>query len=73
MIATLPAGKDRDNQAIELRLKTDRRDTLIARQGQVGPEALVKSQLDQALIDLQLPEVQTFITQVTVQRATLPS
>lgn len=72
VIGTLPPGKDRDKQANDLRLKTDRRDTLLARQGQVGPEALVESQLDQALIDVQLPEVQRLIDQVTAHRATLP-
>ena len=73
VIATLPAGKDHDKQANELRLKTDRRDTLVARRSQTGPEVLIESQLDQSLVDLQLPEVQTLITQVTAHRATLPS
>ncbi|MDQ2771120.1 MAG: hypothetical protein M3Y54_11550 [Bacteroidota bacterium] len=72
VVPTLPPGKDRDKQTNDLRLKTDRRDTLVARQGQSGPEALVESQLDQALVDLQLPEVQSLIDQVTAHRATLP-
>ena len=71
VIATLPVGKDREKQANDLRLRTDRRDTLVARKGQTGPEALVESQLEQTLIDLQLPEVQSLITQVTAHRATL--
>ena len=43
VVAALPPGKDRDKQTNDLRLKTDRRDTLLARQGQSGPEALVES------------------------------
>ncbi len=73
VVATLPTGKDRDKQQNDLRLKTDRRDTLVARQGQTGPEALVESQLDQALIAAQLPLVQDLIAQVTALRATLPN
>ena len=71
VIATLPAGKDRDKQTNDLRLKTDRRDTLVARQNQVGPEALVESELDSTLVDVQLPVGADFIAQVTAHRATL--
>ena len=73
VIATLPAGKDRDKQTNDLRLKTDRRDTLVARQNQVGPEALVEAELDSTLVDAQLPLVQDLVTQVTAHRATLPA
>ncbi len=72
VIATLPAGKERDKQANDLRTKTDRRDTLLARQNQTGPEALVEAELDAALVDAQLPLVQDLIAQVTALRATLP-
>ena len=71
VIATLPAGKDRDKQTNDLRTRTDRRDTLVARQGEVGPEALVESEFDAALVDVQLPEGQSLIDQVTAHRATL--
>jgi hypothetical protein len=73
VIATLPAGKDRDKQANDLRVKTDRRDTLLARQSQQGPEALVASELDAALVDAQLPLVQDLVTQVSAHRGTLPA
>ena len=73
VIATLPAGKDRDKQANDLRLKTDRRDTLLARQSQQGPEALVEAELDAALVDTQLPLVQDLVAQVSTHRATLPA
>ncbi|WP_210518210.1 hypothetical protein [Hymenobacter terricola] len=73
VIPTLPAGKDRDKQENDLRVKTDRRDTLVARQGQTGPEALVESQLEQNLVDLQLPAVQELVDLVTAHRATLAS
>ena len=71
VIATLPAGKDHDKQANDLRLKTDRRDTLVARQGQVGPEALVESQLDSHLVDVQTAPVQDLLDQVAAHRLTL--
>jgi len=73
VLVTLPAGKDHDKQANDLRLKTDRRDTLLARQSQQGPEALVQSELDAALVDAQLPLVQDLVTEVTAHRATLPA
>ncbi len=73
VIATLPAGKDRDRQANDLRVKTDRRATLLARQSQQGPEALIGSELDAALVDAQLPLGQDLIAQVTAHRATLPA
>ena len=71
VIATLPEGKDRDKQTNDLRVRTDRRDTLVARQNQQVPEALVESELESALVDTQLPLVQDLITQVTAHRATL--
>ncbi len=71
VVPTLPAGKDRDKQTNDLRLKTDRRDTLMARQNQVGPEALVESELDSALVDVQLPVGDDLIARVTAHRATL--
>jgi hypothetical protein len=73
VILTLPAGKDRSKQENDLRLKTDRRDSLVARQGQVGPEALVESELDGYLIDLQVPGVQDLLDQVARHRLTLTS
>jgi hypothetical protein len=73
VIPTLPAGKNRDQQTNELRLKTDRRDTLVARQGVTGPEVLVESELDSTLVDLQLPAVQDLLDQVAAHRATLSS
>jgi hypothetical protein len=73
VIATLPAGKDRDKQTNDLRVKTDRRDALLARQNQQGPEALVEAELDATLVDAQLPLVQDLIAQVTAHRATLPA
>lgn len=73
VITTLPLGKDRDRQQNDLRVKIDRRDTLLARQSQTGPEALVESELDSTLVDTQLPLVQDLLTQVTALRATLPA
>ena len=73
VIATLLAGKNRDQQTNDLRVKTDRRDTLLARQNQQGPEALVEAELDATLVDAQLPLVQDLIAQVTAHRATLPA
>lgn len=73
VIDTLPAGKNRDQQANDLRLKTDRRDTLVARQGLVGPEALVESELDAYLVDVQTPTVQDLLDQVAAHRLTLNS
>ncbi|WP_046243447.1 hypothetical protein [Hymenobacter terrenus] len=60
-----------DNLANELRQKTDRRDELVARQGKVGPEKLVGRELEQALLDPQIPIVQDFVAQVTAHRGTL--
>ena len=71
VMATLPAGKDRDRQTNELRLKTDRRDALLARQSQQGPEALVEAEADAALIEAQSALVQELIAQVTAHRAAL--
>ena len=71
VIATLPAGKDRDKQTNDLRLKTDRRDTLVARQGVTGPEVLVESELNSTLVDVQVPEVQDLLAQVAAHRLTL--
>lgn len=71
MIATLPPGQERERQANDLRLKTARRDTLLARQSQQGPEALVEAELDATLVAVQLPLVQALLTQVTAHRATL--
>jgi ABC-type transport system involved in Fe-S cluster assembly fused permease/ATPase subunit len=71
VIATLPEGKNRDKQANDLRLKTDRRDTLVARQGTTGPEVLVESELDSTLVDVQVPAVQDLLTQVAAHRLTL--
>ena len=45
----------------------------MARQNQVGPEALVEAELDSTLVDAQLPPVQDLVTQVTAHRATLPA
>ena len=73
VVAALPPGKDREKQANELRLKTDRRDTLLARQSLQGPEALVEAELDATLVDAQLPLVQDLVAQVTAHRATLPA
>lgn len=57
----------------ELREKTDRRDELLARQGEVGPEKLIERELAQAPLEPQIPIVQDLIVQVTAHRATLPS
>ena len=73
VVATLPAGKDRDKQTNDLRVRTDRRDTLVARQNQQGPEALVEAELDSALVDVQLPVGNDFVALVTAHRATLPA
>ncbi|MDB5268294.1 MAG: hypothetical protein JWP58_1334, partial [Hymenobacter sp.] len=73
VLTTLPAGRDRDRQANDLRIKTDRRDALMARQSQVGPEALIEAELDSALVDAQLPLVEELIALVTAHRATLPA
>jgi len=73
VVATLPPGKDRTRQENELRLRIDRRDTLLARQSQQGPEALVEAELDATLVDAQLPLVQELVAQVTAHRATLPA
>jgi hypothetical protein len=71
VIPTLPAGKDRSRQENDLRLKTDRRDSLLARQGEVGPEALVESEFDAYLVDVQMPAVQDLLDQVAAHRLTL--
>ncbi|WP_046243443.1 hypothetical protein [Hymenobacter terrenus] len=71
VVTTLAPGKEQDNLANELRQKTDRRDELVARQGKVGPEKLVSRELEQALLDPQIPIVQDFIAQVTAHRGTL--
>jgi hypothetical protein len=71
VVAGMTAGKERTALADELRRKTDRRDTLVSRQGKVGPEKLVARELEQALLDPQVPIVQDLITQVTAHRAPL--
>ncbi|TGE21694.1 hypothetical protein E5K00_15590 [Hymenobacter aquaticus] len=71
VIPTLPAGKNREKQENELRVSTDRRDALLARQGQQGPEVLLEAEAESGLIDIQVPFIQDFIAQVTAHRATL--
>ncbi|SHJ52886.1 hypothetical protein SAMN02745146_3360 [Hymenobacter daecheongensis DSM 21074] len=71
VVPTLLPGKDRDKQASDLRLKTDRRDTLLARQNQQGPEALIEAEAEGGLVDVQVPLIEDLITQVTAHRATL--
>lgn len=71
-VAAMPAGNERAQLADDLRRKTDRRDELVSRQGQAGPERLIARELEQALLDAQLPLVQDCIAQVTAHRATLP-
>lgn len=71
LLDELDPGKERDEQAATLRRKTDRRDELLARQSKAGGEKLVLRELEQALLDPQLPIVQDFIAQVTAHRATL--
>ncbi|GAA4350414.1 hypothetical protein GCM10023185_08080 [Hymenobacter saemangeumensis] len=70
-LASLPAGRERDELGDELRIKTDRRDALLSRQRRVGPEKLVERELEQALLTPQLPLVQDLIAQITAHRATL--
>ncbi|PJJ54421.1 hypothetical protein [Hymenobacter chitinivorans] len=71
VIPALPAGKNREKQENELRVSTDRRDALLARQNQVGPEVLVEAEAEAGLIDIQVPFIQNFIAKVTAHRATL--
>ena len=71
VIPTLPAGKNRDKQVKELRVSTDRRDALLARQNEVGPEVLVEAEAEAGLVDIQVPFIQNLITKVTDHRATL--
>ena len=71
VIPTLPTGKGRDKQVKELRVSTDRRDTLLARQNETGPEVLVEAEAEAGLVDIQVPLIQDLITQVTAHRATL--
>ena len=71
VVAGMAPGTERTDLSDELRLKTDRRDSLVARQGKVGPEKLVVRELEQALLAPQVPLVQDLITQVTAHRATL--
>ncbi|MBC8085488.1 MAG: hypothetical protein H7Z21_19990 [Hymenobacter sp.] len=73
VVAGMDPSDERKSLADELRLKTDRRDTLLARQGEVGPEKLVGRELEQALLDPQIPIVDDLIVQVTDHRATLPA
>ena|GEM_PF-4602504 len=54
-----------------LRLKTDRRDTLLARQHQQGPEVLIEAEAEGGLIDVQVPLIEDPIVRVTAHRATL--
>ncbi|RTQ48827.1 hypothetical protein EJV47_14600 [Hymenobacter gummosus] len=71
VLDTLDPGKERDEQANTLRRKTDRRDELLSRQGKVGGEKLLVQELEQALLEPQLPILQQFIADVTAHRATL--
>ncbi|MCB2408211.1 hypothetical protein [Hymenobacter lucidus] len=73
VIPTLLAGKNRDKQVNELRTSTDRRDTLLARQGQQGPEVLLEAEAESGLVDIQVPFIEDFIAKVTAHRATLTS
>ena len=51
----------------------DQRLQVLARQGQVGPKALVESELDGHLVDVQTPTVQDLLDQVAAHRLTLTS
>ncbi|MCB2410844.1 hypothetical protein [Hymenobacter lucidus] len=73
VVPTLLPGKNRDKQVNELRTSTDRRDTLLARQGQVGPEVLIEAEAESGLVDIQVPFIENLITQITAHRATLTS
>ena len=73
MVATLPTGPDRTKQENELRKSNDRREELVARQVQSGPNKLIEREVNQALIAVQVPVVQDLITQVTAHRATVPA
>lgn len=70
-VAGLAAGRERDEQANTLRKKTDRRDDLVARQNKAGGEKLVARELNQALLEPQVPIVDDLTAQVTAHRATL--
>lgn len=71
VIPTLLPGKNRDKQINDLRTSTDRRDTLLARQSQQGPEVLIEAEAESGLVDIQVPFIQDLVTQVTAHRATL--
>ncbi|UOQ53577.1 hypothetical protein [Hymenobacter cellulosivorans] len=71
VIPTLPPGKNRDKQVNELRVSTDRRDALLARQNQQGPEALIEAEAEAGLVDIQVSFIEDFIAKVTAHRATL--
>jgi hypothetical protein len=72
-LAALPAGKEHDELADELRHKTNRRGDLTSQQRKSGSEKLLARELEQALLDPLVPIVQDFIAQVTTHRATLAS
>jgi len=70
-VAALEPGDERTKLANELRRRTDRRDELVSRQSQSGPEVLIERELEQNLLHPLIPIVQDLINQVTAHRDTL--
>lgn len=71
LIPTLPPSKKRTERENELRRNTDRRDELVARQGERGPVALVIRELETAQLQVQITETTALQTAVQAHRATL--
>ncbi|MCB2376966.1 hypothetical protein LGH70_05200 [Hymenobacter sp. BT635] len=71
LIPTLPASKKRKERENELRRSTDRRDELVARQGERGAVSLLIRELELAQAEVQITETKALEAGVTAFRATL--
>jgi hypothetical protein len=70
-IAALPVGKDKEAYTSKLRRLNDRKENLEDRLKKSGAASLLESELETALINIQLTELDSFVTAVTARKATL--
>jgi len=70
-IAALPDGKDKEAYTSKLRRLNDRKENLEDRLKRSGSASLLETELDAALINIQLTEIDSFVSAVTARKATL--
>jgi hypothetical protein len=71
LIATLPDGKVKENQKVELAKLEVSRNSRIKEKDQFGTAALIEAQFEIAQIDLQLGECETFLAAIAARKAEL--